>query len=534
MEKIHRDNVAKAILEVLQVYYKHYQNSIFADDESLTGNDSGNSNVLVHQQELRLKLIQLIAKSSLSDFELNCLYRQTPELTVIEDFGRLIQIAISSSVESSSNHRCLNAVRQMDWPSNPAAFEYWFQYRETEPIKSNLAFPLSIDLNSQFAIDERNYARRRNVEQEKHILDPPPLDRVKNCLEAAENTDVLYFRGLVSQFSLKPDSTHYGFQRQIRTTELWGELSRQSKNRIVKAAKKYLIDPRNDDPRIIEKSPLSSIHTTSIAAFWLIVEEDKRWLYEQPEWWWELWAWTIMRETIIHLAGENDSPKRKLFRVLYDRAAESIRERIRRIVTGKYKKQVEQAASLLSSTFDLIIDFDDSDLDELLVKRISNGKISSNLIYEVASFVAHRCEDKRVKRLLKEIEQDKADVHLITALLKHRFRESWPVVNKYLESKPDAKETVISRFCQSSKRFDRESDLLYHDQNVEFLGELSNHVFDVCEKLKVPLRNKDPDSVWSFRNEIVNWLSYSEGSQVLIERKLKVLTGLGIKIWKKM
>jgi len=114
--------------------------------------------------------------------------------------------------------------RWLPWYDSVAGVEAWLAARETEPVASRMAFPLSIELGSEAAVNARKaYANttRRNVPARRKKLTPTPAERIERVLGFSETKDPRFFLNLCNDLTLEDDSTHYGFEHFLTKTPGW-------------------------------------------------------------------------------------------------------------------------------------------------------------------------------------------------------------------------------------------------------------------------------------------------------------------------
>lgn len=104
-----------------------------------------------------------------------------------------------------------------------------------------------VDLDSQQAADLRRWhqeQREREEQRRRPLLDPAPVERVRNLLDQFEQGDLEAWWMLNREMTLEADSTEYPFALELEAdlTQLpgWRDASAQNRERICAAAMRYL------------------------------------------------------------------------------------------------------------------------------------------------------------------------------------------------------------------------------------------------------------------------------------------------------
>ena len=523
--------VAEAVLQIIVDCSSKCHNSplrAIRDDPAGRSDPRDERAPLAGQTEIRRKLIDLLVRRFPELDDLQWIVHSVPHLIVVDDFRWLLERALDESEGIDLCKRHAEFARFLPWIDDWESVELWLQCRDREPIATALHMPLLVDLDSEEARRQRKQhelVHGRNEPKSEVNLDPPPAERVVRMLALAETENPLYFRRVCEQLSLKPDSTYYGLVRFLSASPGWEEADEAVRQRIHAAAQSYLTFDGNDDPEYVRKSPLNSIHTPAIAAIWLTQELSPEWLEAQTKEWWSRWAWFIIRESRLHLSDESNDAKREMLHRLHRFADDAVREHVRRLAVGQYRKQKEQAQSLLSSTLELFDDIADSEMDRMLCARIETGKIARLSVREVAQFVLRRCPNEAAAVILPKVRaandtesgSDVAD--LVAALFFERCADHWEDIREYLTRNPQVAAESLAHFASgthSLSRRDSESPLA--DASPELTGQLLDLLFEFYPPDEDPQRDgayfvSSEDEARRLRDRLLNVLSETRGDE---------------------
>lgn len=128
--------------------------------------------------------------------------------------------------------------------------------------------------------------------QNRPLLKPPPAERKAILLDKFESGDLAAWWQLNLEMTLEPDSTHYGNELESDITKLpgWNSADVKTRERIVKAAKKYVLE---QDPNTSEWLGTNIMHRPAFAgyrALLLLLQEAPVFLNTIPANIWKKWA----------------------------------------------------------------------------------------------------------------------------------------------------------------------------------------------------------------------------------------------------
>ncbi|QDS89075.1 hypothetical protein EC9_32720 [Rosistilla ulvae] len=540
LHRLDDEAIADLIIEILKRSSQEYRKCPLLPIEnhslSCTPSDAALA-PLEAEPEIRRQLIDLLLSRHTDMAELRWLVHSIPCFPLAEDFGWLIQRALDESLDDDVRLRYAEFTSFTPWLDNVDCLEIWLTNRQSEPVATVLNLPLYVELGSEEAERQRQQYERihgRGGRDDGYTLDPPPADRVVQSLSVAATQSPLSFRGVCRNLSLETRSRHYGCERFLTVTPGWNEATSDTREKVVAAAKAYLLCSENDDPARIRKVPLNAIDTTAIAAFWLVQEMDPDWLESQPDEWWSRWAWFILREQHLYLSGEPNEPKYELFRRLHSHVSGSVREEIRRLAVGTFRKQIESAQSLLSSVLQLCAPIEDPLLDRILCDRIRSQNITRYSLRDVAQFVLRRRLDDAASAISERVSKtsncdaDKEECELVIALFLERCDTHWGEVSGFLNRNPEAAQVLLAEFASGSgRRFRDEEYEFLNNTSPIVIGHLAEFLFDYYPPDSDPQHDgahyvSRDDEARTLRDRLVSWLSDPQENEEPIYAKQRV------------
>ena len=160
-------------------------------------------------------------------------------------------------------------------------------------------FTRAIDIDSEAAASLREQQRKfaeMMKRRERPLLDPAPVERVRQALEKVEAGDVDAFWHLGRELTLQPDSTHYGEDWKTRITMFsgWNAANDETRARIVSAAKRYVVE---GDPKPSEWFCKGRIYYPAIGgcrALRLLLDVEPAALDALPPEIWAKWAPSVV------------------------------------------------------------------------------------------------------------------------------------------------------------------------------------------------------------------------------------------------
>jgi hypothetical protein len=208
---------------------------------------------------------------------------------------------------------------------------------------------------------------------------------VLRSLNSCESEDAKSFVQLCLDLTLKPDDTHYHFNACLVDTHGWMTATTNTRDRIVEAARQYLLvaTDRADEAR--EDNP-SQIVIGPMAALLLLYEQDVAWLRKRDGSWWMRWATLIVYDLNLYMSGERAETKHGLFALLHEQAAPVIRTRVLRIATI----DGDPHRRLFEDMLEFYERIPDREFDDALATTIASGHVCADREFEAIAFLLKR------------------------------------------------------------------------------------------------------------------------------------------------
>jgi hypothetical protein len=182
-----------------------------------------------------------------------------------------------------------------------------------------------VELDSLRADELRaRYRQQHRWDEERPILDPPPRQRVLDCLGRCEAGAVAAWWQLNRQMTLEPDSTEYGSSLEDDLTQLpgWRDADEETRLRIVRAAKWYT---HAGDPNPAEWLGTNKVYYPAYAgyrALRLVMEQEPDFIDRLPAPIWRRWAPIIVG--YITSSDDDCRPGRRLVGYAYRHALDEV------------------------------------------------------------------------------------------------------------------------------------------------------------------------------------------------------------------
>lgn len=460
--------VSDAICDIIQDCISEYRDSPF-DPVHLRYSrrrDQAQPHNPLDDTSIRRQLIELIVIRFPDPREYAYVVHSTNSLRNVADFEWLIGCALDESLSEDLRRRFAEFADFLPWMDDRRSVDLWMSCRNKEPVATVLNYPVVTVLDSEEARQQKEFyemTQGAGHESEPELLAPPPTVRVLRMLSLCETDNPLYFRRLAEALTLKPSSRYFDCIRFLSNSPGWEEASAETRVRIVRASKSYLTCPDNDDPSQIKKCRINSIHIPAIAAIFLVHEFDSKWLSEKDSDWWTRWAWLILRELNLHMMDEPDDIKLLLLKQIHAQAGDRLREDIRRLAVGHYRKQTKAANWLLRETLNALVAVEDHTLDQMLCDRLARGTITKASVREVAQFVLNRSPLQAKASILpvlhtaEDDESDSTTVDLVAALFTECCAENWNDIRTFLERHPQSAVKALAKFVSDRSESVRKS-----------------------------------------------------------------------------
>lgn len=159
---------------------------------------------------------------------------------------------------------------------------------------------LPIDLHSPQANEMRSYDQeRQRVQLQRILLDPPPKQRVLQCLTELDSGNLSAWWQLNREMTLKPESTHYNNELEFLELDLtklpgWQEAEEATQKRIIEGAKEYIQKQDDIDYDWIGTTTFNRPTIAGCKALKLLLTERLDFLEQLTPEIWQRWAPVII------------------------------------------------------------------------------------------------------------------------------------------------------------------------------------------------------------------------------------------------
>jgi hypothetical protein len=518
--------IAAALVDLLLVSARQHAESpldAIRRDETF-GSKQAEPLILLGRAEVRRILLDLLVAKSTDKHQAWWVVHETPGLLVQADFAWLLERGCDPTRSNLERNNYAELARLLPAWGSQESVEVWLKYRECEPVKSKLDYPLSIAFGSDEASQAKEHHQsieRRHLPPRRTKLEPPPEERVRHKLRMAETKDPDFFFDLCRELTLTEESKCYGFERFLTQTPGWDSADGDTRCRIVDAAKRLLSSP-TAKPEEVRSIPLNQILSGYMPAVFLIMEEDRPWMENLSDDWWHRWSWYLLREFHPRLHGETDDSKIVLFRLLHDRAGPSVRDAISELAVDSNP----DSHNVLTGLLELCESIEDVELDKRLASLVRDGKVGVKVIWHIAGFLFDRdfslAATSCQVRLDASVEGWSADlaVEAASALMYERTSDAWKLAISFLEANPDLAKRVLSKYAHvepdRERRFLRDRMGFTPDQVGQLLQLLLEHYPPELD----PVHDEAfwvtrDDSAVQLRNDLLGWLAVQESGEAL-------------------
>ena len=158
--------------------------------------------------------------------------------------------------------------------TDEAQFAAFYDAAERWPLlRSKYSLWLDgVPLDSPQATEMREYHRltTERPRRERPRVDPPPAQRVRECLDRFESGQADAWWQMNGELTLTPESTHYGDVLEYQITRLhgWAEADDTTRTRILQSASQFL---ERAHPRIDQTIGTSQVNFSDLAAYRALV-----------------------------------------------------------------------------------------------------------------------------------------------------------------------------------------------------------------------------------------------------------------------
>lgn len=434
----------------------------------------------------RRAVINLIVKSRLKKTVLWHLAFETPGLVNAADIEWLFAKIESPDEPADAKLGYAHFLHLLirEWQFDTSHFARWLGLKDEALRTAVWSIPPSVDLESDEAQQSREWWEqdRSPTITEPAQLDPPPSERVRECIEwieQSEGVSVGTWTRLCQELSLEPDSTHYWFSDVISDTPGWQEASEADRARILGIAK-GLLESESDEAVKSRDLELNQLRPACLAAMLLVSQEAEDWFEARPAKWWTLWAHYIVR----HCSGGNDENelvlKRTMLGLLHQHVPEETAERVIHFASD----DDPQAGFIVDASMEAAQASEHREVFAKLLEAVKSGVIASPSRQSVMSAVLKTIPEVAIDFLeskvngLSDTHDDPAALDAAVVLLATRPHESWPTIASFLDRCPIKAKSAVGRAADGLRYRNPDSDAptpllsLKPSQMEEFLAQL--------------------------------------------------------------
>lgn len=294
--------IAEGFVKVALIQWKKHQKIITNDDkleQEFTASlldDSQKRRRLVEKAVLVISkvkenshlLLNSLAKSILMREDilwmLSCI-RECDSEQEQKIWANLIRRLFRHPESMPEEAKAILATSQINWILCDE-FSYW-----TKTIDLDSAKAIKIYINHLQEQTWQNYDQQHNP-----LVEPPPRERVLECLNKLERGDLSAWWRLNMEMTLKPESQYYGDEFKLDLTQLpgWKAADEITQRRIIEGAKQYIQQQNNISHEWIGTNTFDQPALAGCRAFLLLLQESPDFLGSLSPEIWEVWAPVII------------------------------------------------------------------------------------------------------------------------------------------------------------------------------------------------------------------------------------------------
>ena len=236
------------------------------------------------------------------------------------------------------------------WAVEPDVFSILCEsYQQNEAVKKYYSWVFTpVKLNTPKAkAQKENYERltapRKKMEAElqKNALNPPPKERVLECLERFEKGGIDFWWHLNMQLTLKPLMKVYGDELlfDLRKLPGWQEADAETQSRIIEAAKKYVVEGEPQNAEWVGTNTIFRPAFSAYRALYLLLAESPEFIEQLPAEIWQKWAATIVSYPLNSQGNDKEMlPHQFLVARAYEHAPDEVIEAILKQIDWENEK----------------------------------------------------------------------------------------------------------------------------------------------------------------------------------------------------
>jgi hypothetical protein len=285
-------------------------------------------------------------------------------------------------------------------------------------------------------------------------LDPPPDVRIVRLLDAFEAGELNAWWRLNMDLTLEPNSTHYGNELEADLTELpgWQAADLTTRDRILRAAHRYLLDYRSDTETRIGTNEFDRRDLAGYRALRVLAQEAPEILVSLPQQVWKHWA-----SIVVAYPTGSDTRERHWQKYLVTAAY----RRSPSAVTGTLTRLIEKENSGSSGIYvtNLIVDCWDEALAQAILDIVRGGNLKPEALATLLSdLLDHQVEgaqqyaESLLSSALHSMVHDRSmALAAAQSLLMHAPDAGWSVLWQVLQAEVEFGQQVIIAVSDNSR-----------------------------------------------------------------------------------
>ncbi len=368
----------------------------------------------------------------------------------------------------------------LPWAVEPDVFSILFEeYQHNQAVKKYYSWVFTpVKLGTpEAAAQKENYEqlvaprKKREEELQKNALNPPPKERVLECLERFEKGEIDSWWHLNMQLTLKPLMTVYGDELQFDLQKLpgWQEAEAETRTRIIEAAKRYVVEGEPQNAEWIGTNKIFRPAFSGYRAFYLLLAEFPEFVARLSVEVWQKWAATIVSYPLNSHGNDKEMlPHQFLVARAYEHAPDAVIETVLQQIDWENKK-----GDLILFAQRLDVCWDEKfkaalreKLNDKTLKANSWGRILEELLEHGDAPAQEVAQNILTAFVAGETEKDRA-LLAAASLMRHApgaakwWRFVWQVVEKDLDFGRAFVESVCSQTRTANKLNEGEAAEFY-------------------------------------------------------------------------
>jgi hypothetical protein len=343
--------------------------------------------------------------------------------------------------------------------NNSEQMEILYDLYETDPIFKQILSGWfdAVALGSGQAIKLKEWYLLAQRKEPQLKLTPPLVERVKNILERYEQGNIDSWWILNREMTIIEAELRYGneFEQDITMLPGWKISDSGIRERIIKAAKRYVIEGEPQNKKWMEKKIIFRPAMSGYRALRLILQESHQDLIALDSLLWKKWASIILAYPMWNSEKANDLDD-YLLKIAYSYAPSEIE----RSLTSIIRKENRESGSFNMILTRINTIWDDK-LEVFLLRKIKSGKLKSYLFRSILEFLLNHhsllTQDYAFRKIKSYRPQDKRVnkddvIATMELLLIHCNEPKWEVIWPSLLLDEKLAGDVIGRLAQNYER----------------------------------------------------------------------------------